>query len=255
MIFCNLGSGSKGNCTYLRHQQKAILIDQGFSLKVLAERFVYCGLNPQDVAAVVVSHEHSDHVKGLGVFARRYQVPVYLTEATYAVLPPDLLKNVPVHFFQSGKTFVVEDYEITPFHIPHDAADPVGFILAAGGKRAAIVTDLGSVSQAVLMHLQDLDLLFLEANHDLKMLLEGPYPLDLKHRIRSRVGHLSNEQSLELFNQLNTNGRLKQLILGHLSEINNQPEIVSRIFHQHPACRLLQVTIATQAMPTPIIEV
>lgn len=254
MIFCNLGSGSKGNCTYLRHQQGAILIDQGFSLKTVEERFACCGLNPRDVAAIIVSHEHGDHIKGIGIFARRYHVPVYLTEATYAALPPDLLKKVSVRFFESGKTFAIEDCEITPFHIPHDAADPVGFVVTAGNKRAAIVTDLGSVSQAVLMHIKDLDLLLLEANHDLRMLLNGPYPLDLKHRIRSRVGHLSNEQSLELFQQLNTNGRLKHLILGHLSEINNQPQIVEEVFCQHPACRQLQVTIASQATPTPIIE-
>lgn len=254
MIFCCLGSGSKGNSTYLQNQGKALLFDQGFSLRNLLDRFIQCGLDPRSVGAIVVSHEHSDHIRGVGIFARRFQVPVYLTEATYRALNPELLKGVEIHFFQVGQVFRREDFQIKPFHIPHDAADPVGFVVTTQDKRLAIVTDLGSVSQSVLMHITDLDLLLLEANHDFKMLLNGPYPLELKQRIKSRVGHLSNEQSLELFQQLETNGRLKYLILGHLSEINNQPQIVHELFAHHPACRNLNIIVAAQDYPTAVID-
>lgn len=255
MIFCNLGSGSKGNCTYLRNRQGAILIDQGFSLKSLHERLQMANLRAEDVAAIVVSHEHSDHIKGVSIFARRYRVPVYFSEETRRVINPFFIKNVAVRTFRAGEVFEIEDLTVKTFHIPHDAVDPVAFVISADDKKAAIITDLGSVTQSVLLQISDLDLILLEANHDIEMLINGPYPLATKQRIKSRVGHLSNEQSLDLFARLNCNGRLKHLVLGHLSEINNQPQLVHELFMSHPACQHLKIVIANQNCPTPVVEI
>jgi len=256
MIFCNLGSGSKGNCTYIRHRQKALLIDQGFSLKNLLERMETSRIDGQSVGAIILTHEHSDHLKGVGIFARRFGVPVYITTKTIPFINPEYLNKVSVKTFISGDVLPIEDLSVKTFHIPHDAADPIGIVVSADQFKVAVVTDLGTVSESVLVHIADPDLLFLESNHDMTMLINGPYPLNLKQRIKSRVGHLSNEQSLNLLQRLSHNGRLKHLILGHLSEINNHPAIVREFFEKNTAvpARGFQIDIADQYRPTAVIE-
>jgi phosphoribosyl 1,2-cyclic phosphodiesterase len=257
MIFCNLGSGSKGNCSYIRHQQKALLIDQGFSLKNLLERMEICGIDGQSVGAIILTHEHSDHFKGVGIFARRYGVPVYLTAQTAKSIYSDVFNKVILKTFTAGDELAIEDLTVKTFHIPHDAADPIGIVVSAEKIKIAVVTDLGTVAESVLVHITDPDLLFLESNHDMTMLLNGPYPLHLKQRIKSRVGHLSNEQSLELLQRLSHNGRLRHLILGHLSEINNHPAIVRELFEKKTAvpARTFQIDIADQYQPTTVNEI
>jgi len=256
MIFCNLGSGSKGNCTYIRHKQKALLIDQGFSLKNLHARMETIAIDEHSVGAIILTHEHSDHLKGVGVFARYHKVPVYLTEQTLNVINPEFFHKVHVCPFRAGDEVTIEDFKVKTFHIPHDAIDPIGIVISAEQYKIAVVTDLGTVSESVLVQIADPDLLFLEANHDLTMLINGPYPLNLKQRIKSRVGHLSNEQSLMLLQRLAGNGRLKHLILGHLSEINNHPSIVRELFEKNinTDLRRYQIEIADQYRPTSIIE-
>jgi len=256
MIFCNLGSGSKGNCSYIRNRQKALLIDQGFSLKNLLARMEVNALNADSVGAIILTHEHSDHLKGVGIFARRFAVPVYLTEQTLSAINPDLLRRVRLCAFQAGDELAVEDLKVKTFHIPHDATDPIGILISADQYKIAVVTDMGSVSESVLVQITEPDLLFLEANHDLPMLINGPYPLYLKQRIKSRVGHLSNEQSLNFLQRLASNGRLKHLILGHLSEINNHPSIVREFFEKNTMADkpALKIDIADQYQPTPIFE-
>jgi len=254
MIFCNLGSGSKGNCTFVRQHQKGILIDQGFSLKNLLMRMAQAGVTPENVGAIIVTHEHSDHIKGIGVFARHFHIPVYLTERTFSGVDAQLLHKVAVHTFTTGDILPIDDLKIKTFHIPHDALDPIGVTIESAGQRLAVITDLGSVTESVLQQIANLDLLLLEANHDLTMLINGPYPLPTKQRIKSRVGHLSNEQSLELFSRLNLNGRLQYLVLGHLSEINNHPEIVLDTFNRFAPARQFQIEIANQYQPTRVIE-
>jgi len=256
MIFCNLGSGSKGNCSYIRNRQRALLIDQGFSLKNLLERLEASALDAHSVGAIILTHEHSDHLKGVGIFARRYAVPVYLTEQTLNVINPERLRKVTVCPFQAGDELAIEDLKVKTFHIPHDAIDPIGVLISAGQYKIAIVTDMGSVSESVLVQITEPDLLFLEANHDLAMLINGPYPLYLKQRIKSRVGHLSNEQSLSFLQRLSTNGHLKYLILGHLSEINNHPSIVRELFEKNTVTiqHSFQIDIANQYRPTPVLE-
>jgi len=266
MIFCNLGSGSKGNCTYVRNRERALLIDQGFSLKNLHSRMEISGIDGQTVGAIILTHEHSDHLKGVGIFARHYGTPVYITGQTLKSINPELLNKVTVRTFNTGDELQIEDLKVKTFHIPHDAADPVGIVVSAENLKIVVVTDLGSVIESVLVHIADPDLLFLEANHDLTMLINGPYPLAIKQRIKGRNGHLSNVQSLELLQRLSHppdqtlnqdgNGRLKHLILGHLSEINNHPEIVREFFEKNTETprRSFQIEIADQYRPTPVIE-
>ncbi len=256
MIFCNLGSGSKGNSTYVQGGGPALLIDQGFSVKNLLFRMETVGLDANKVGAVLLTHEHSDHLRGVGIFARRFHVPVYITAATYEAISPVLLKNVDVQHFTAGDKLSFHDLKVKTFHIPHDAADPVAVIVAVNDKRIGIITDVGTEIQLLHQHLKDLDLLFLESNHDMEMLNNGPYPLRLIKRIKSRVGHLSNEQAKALFERLSPNGKLRHLILGHLSEKNNDPKIVKKLFRKtvQKIDPKVQLNIALQNKAGPLIE-
>lgn len=256
MIFCNLGSGSKGNSTYVQDDGPALLVDQGFSLKNLLFRMTEANLDPQTVAAILLTHEHSDHLAGVGTFARRYRVPVYTTEKTLSKIPERIQKNLNFRTFQSGDELDIAGMRIKTFHIPHDAVDPIGLVIAGKSHRLGIVTDIGAEVQYLRAYLQDLDLLFLESNHDIEMLDNGPYPLWLRTRIKSRVGHLSNEQAAGLFRQLSLNGRLKHLVLAHLSEQNNTPDLVRKTFQliTDSATGVPQLHIASQSLPGQRIE-
>lgn len=256
MIFCNLGSGSKGNCTYVRDSSPALLIDQGFSLKNLLVRMEQAELDPQQVAAILLTHEHSDHLAGVGIFARRFHVPVYITTKTLKKIPFKIIKNVKVVEFTSGDELAIAGMKIKTFHIPHDAADPIGIVISGRQHRVGIITDIGNEVKYLREYLNNLDLLFLESNHDVVMLDNGPYPLWLVKRIKSRVGHLSNEQAASLFRQLALDGRLKHLILAHLSEQNNTPELVLEQFMPliDKSEIMPQLHVATQHEPGRKIE-
>lgn len=256
MIFCNLGSGSKGNSTYVQGSGPALLIDQGFSVKNLLLRMESVGLSADEVGAMLLTHEHSDHLRGIGIFARRFHVPVFMTATTYEAISPALLKNVNVQHFTAGDELILHDLKVKTFHIPHDAADPVAVIVSSNDKRIGIITDVGAEIQLLHQHLKNLDLLFLESNHDMEMLDNGPYPLYLIKRIKSRVGHLSNEQAKALFEQLSPNGRLRHLILGHLSEKNNDPKIVKKLFRKtlQKITPKVQLNIAFQNKAGPLIK-
>jgi phosphoribosyl 1,2-cyclic phosphodiesterase len=256
MIFCNLGSGSKGNSTYIQSEKGAILVDQGFSGREIVSRLTQAGLSPKNVAGIILTHEHSDHLRGVGTFARKYDVPVYLTERTFHSISPNFLKKVKVHFFNTGNLFFVEDIAIKAFYLPHDAADPVGIVASDNFIKIGIVTDLGYVAQSVLQHISDTDLLLLEANHDISMLVNGPYPLNLIQRIKGRMGHLSNDQSIDFLKRIPNNSKLKHLVLGHLSEINNTPEIVRKLFEEDRAnnSKSYKINLTSQYHPGDIIS-
>ena len=257
MIFCNLGSGSKGNSTYIQAEKGAVLVDQGFSLKNLTSRMINSDLSPKDISAIILTHEHSDHLHGIGILARRYKTPIYMTEKTRLSIEESILKNTEVVLFNSGDTIELEDMSFKTFHIPHDAADPIGIVAGFRDKKIGILTDLGTVTQSVLHHVSGLDLLFLESNHDMFMLLNGPYPLRLIQRIKSRVGHLSNDQALSLFEQIPKNGKLKHLVLGHLSENNNDPQVVRESFEEQRDnySTSYQIEIASQYKPGNIVTI
>jgi phosphoribosyl 1,2-cyclic phosphodiesterase len=291
--FTVLASGSKGNCTVVTGGRTRILVDAGLSCRELFRRMRLAGEEPETLDAIVVTHEHQDHVGGLAVTARNLGIPVYFTEGTHrawmrwlkprrqmtyaqwleqcrkqaaerqaeaetvqsdAEGDPDDPEAEPVpasqleparqaassgqppsrkedptwlpavEYFQAGQPFEIGDIAVSPFTIPHDAADPIGFVFRAEGVRIAFATDLGYIPPNVKAQLNGVDLLLLESNHDLEMLRDGPYPWQVKQRVLSRVGHLSNEAAAQ-FLENGYDGQAAYVILAHLSESNNLPEL------------------------------
>jgi phosphoribosyl 1,2-cyclic phosphodiesterase len=288
--FTVLASGSKGNSTVVSGGRTRILVDAGLSCRELFKRMKAAGEDPATLDAIIITHEHQDHVNGLGVTARKLGIPVYFTEGTHrawmrwltprrqmtykqwleecrrqaaarqaetepsegdpddievgadpvssaeetacdepeAPEPPRPEKDptfLPsVQYFQAGQSLQIGDILVSPFTIPHDAVDPVGFVFQAEGVRMAVATDLGYVTPNVKAQLKKLDLLLLESNHDLEMLRDGPYPWSVKQRVLSRVGHLSNEAAAQ-FLETEYDGQATYVILGHLSESNNLPDL------------------------------
>jgi phosphoribosyl 1,2-cyclic phosphodiesterase len=286
--FTVLASGSKGNCTVITGGKTRILVDAGLSCRELFRRMRLADEDPATLDAIIITHEHSDHVAGLGVTARKLGIPVYFTEGTHRAwvrwlsprkqmtysqwleqcrqqaaarmaeadaaaaedcdpddieasaeqpsnpqLEPAAAQPAPpkdptalpsVQFFEAGKPLQIGDISVSPFTIPHDAADPVGFVFQAEGVRMAVATDLGYIPPNVKAQLKCVDLLLLESNHDLEMLRDGPYPWSVKQRVLSRVGHLSNEATATYL-ESEYDGQASYVILGHLSESNNLPEL------------------------------
>jgi phosphoribosyl 1,2-cyclic phosphodiesterase len=254
-----LASGSKGNSTLVASSRTRILVDAGLSCRELMKRMQMANEDPAAIDALLITHEHQDHVQGVAVLARKLGVPVYFTQATHRAWmrwmmpqkrltyaawlalrqqPPGVEEvekasvekaedpcSLPgVEYFSAGSGFSIGDIVVTPFTIPHDAADPVGFVFEADGVRMAIATDLGYMPPNVKMAIRNCDVLMLESNHDLEMLRDGPYPWSVKQRVMSRVGHLSNEAASD-FLEKNYDGNASYVVLAHLSESNNLPEL------------------------------
>lgn len=284
-----LGSGSKGNCTVVSTSRTRIVLDAGLSCREIVKRMRFSGEEPEKLDGILITHEHQDHVQGLSVMARRWNVPVFATQATHAawrewitprskvsfqswlemrrqehtasspqeavtesasgeiavlaasspetpapasteeLAPDNLSKEDPaylpcVEHFRAGIPFEVGDISVTPFTIPHDAADPVGFVLQAEGTRIVVATDLGYLAPNVRMHLRGADVLILESNHDVEMLRDGPYPWVVKQRVLSRVGHLSNDTVGEYLAS-EYDGSARYVVLAHISQSNNLPEL------------------------------
>ncbi len=223
LAVCILASGSRGNATFVSSGSTSILIDAGLSGIEIERRLKSKGLSPKDLDAILVSHEHTDHIQGVGVLSRRFNLPVYINSKTQGAAFPQIGKVHDVKNFACGSTFLINDLAIHPFSISHDAEDPVGFTLNQNGTTIGIATDLGIVTAMVKEHLKGCGLLILEANHDEDMLINGPYPWSVKQRVKSRTGHLSNAASKQLLNEIQ-HDRLKHVILAHLSETNNTPQ-------------------------------
>lgn len=220
---CVLASGSKGNATYVSDGETAILVDAGLSGIEIQRRMAAAGLDIQTLSAIVVSHEHSDHIRGVGVMARRYELDVYATQGTASAAAKQMGRIDRLHHIETGRPFAIGDLKVHPFSTSHDARDPAGFTISQNGRKVGIATDLGIATGMVKQHLSNCGVLVLEANHDPKMLTEGPYPWPLKQRIKSRTGHLSNPDSRMLLDEIKHDG-LCHVILAHLSEVNNTPE-------------------------------
>jgi phosphoribosyl 1,2-cyclic phosphodiesterase len=221
---CVLGSGSKGNCTYIESPEGRILIDAGLSAREIERRLRQIERSPAALDGVLISHEHSDHIHGVGALARRYKLPVYANSATWQRAQHVVGLVDDLREFWTGAPFVIKDLVIDPFSLPHDADDPVAFRLTWRRRSMAIVTDLGYPSQLVRERIRGCHLLVLEANHDDAMLKAGPYPWPLKQRIGGKSGHLSNLQSSQLLRDV-LHDELEHVVLAHLSEINNHPEL------------------------------
>jgi phosphoribosyl 1,2-cyclic phosphodiesterase len=246
-----LASGSSGNCALLATGRTRILVDAGLSLRSLARRLESIG-EPAAIHAILVTHEHSDHISGLARLARRLRIPVYISRLTAPRIEWET-DAPPLECFQAGASFTVGDIEVDSFSIPHDAADPVGFCFHAEGIKIAVATDLGYLTESVKFHLRRAHMMLLESNHDLEMLKVGPYPWSVKQRVMSRVGHLSNDMISD-FLLHDFDGAPARLVLGHLSEHNNHPEIVRLVANQALQKRGLAtpLEIASQLKPTEV---
>ncbi len=226
-----LASGSRGNCALVATSSTRILIDAGLSGRETFKRLRAVDASPDQISAILITHEHSDHVAGLQRLATKLKVPIFLTQATHHAWnravrdeegkSPELPQ---AEHFCAGHKFRVGDIDVSPFTIPHDAADPVGFTLHAEGIKIGFATDLGYMPASVRNHLRGSTVLIMESNHDVEMLRSGPYPWSVKRRVMSRVGHLSNDSLAEFFTS-DYDGSAEYLILAHLSEQNNHPEI------------------------------
>ncbi|MCB1047244.1 MAG: MBL fold metallo-hydrolase [Calditrichaeota bacterium] len=221
---CVLASGSKGNSLVLRTHQGCLLVDAGLSARELLRRLSMVGVPATDLAGVLLSHAHSDHSSGLGVLCRKLGLPVFTSAGTQSACARHLTGHGRLHTIRAGQPFQVLGLDILPFAVSHDCREPLMFRVEAGQTRLAIATDLGVADPGVSQHLHGLDLLVLESNHDLERLLAGPYPWQLKQRVRGPRGHLSNRQAAELLCEV-LGPRLKHVILGHLSDTNNTPAL------------------------------
>jgi phosphoribosyl 1,2-cyclic phosphodiesterase len=221
---CVLASSSSGNCTLVSSQRTRILVDAGLGKRETFARLAAIGEDPQSLTAIVVTHEHTDHVSGLVTLARALDIPIYLSNLTAPTIAWGEFQP-KIELFQSGTAFPVGDIDVESFTIPHDAVDPVGFCLMTQGIKISIATDLGYITDSIKVHLRGTDLMLLESNHDLEMLKIGPYPWPVKQRVMGRKGHLSNDIASD-FIKRDLDSRTTTLILGHLSESNNHPEIV-----------------------------
>ena len=253
LSLCTLASGSKGNSIYISDGQTRLLVDAGLSAAEIQRRMSAVGLDPQGLDGLIVSHEHSDHIQGIGVLSRRYKLPVYLTRATMQAAYR-LGKLHEYQHFQCGEAFSVKTLEIHPFSISHDAQDPAGFTVSRNGKQIGIATDLGKATAMVADHLSRCGIIVLEANHDLKMLENGPYPWHLKQRIRSRAGHLSNLESRKLLVQIQ-HSNLRYIVLAHLSETNNTADKALAEVSSAESLANTRIVVADQHQPGPILRI
>lgn len=225
MKFCVLGSGSKGNCTYIESGDTAILIDAGFSGREIERRLAAVGADPGRLDAILITHEHGDHLRGVGVLSRRYRLPVYANPATFRAAGRDLDNLTAYREFEAGSSFTCRGLTIHPFSVSHDAADPVGFLMGDGRRSFGYCTDTGVVSRLMAHRLAGCAALVLESNHDPEMLRTGPYPASLQQRVRSKTGHLANQTAADFLADL-LHDRLEHVVLAHISETNNRPHLV-----------------------------
>lgn len=255
MKFSVLGSGSKGNCTLVQSGSTRLLIDNGFSGKELLSRLHQIDVAPESITALVVTHEHADHIKGVGILARRLGLPIYANAATYRGGEHHLGQVPQRREFGTGESFIIDELHIHPFALSHDCADPVGFVVGDGEQRLGYCTDTGTITRLIHHHLRFCHALVLEANHDVDLLRQGPYPLPLQQRVLSKQGHLANTDALAFARQLLPE-HLRCLVLAHLSEVNNRPHLVQEEVCRHlPDSSTLRILLAEQGRPLPLLDV
>jgi phosphoribosyl 1,2-cyclic phosphodiesterase len=247
MRFACLGSGSEGNGLVVEVGSTRVLIDCGFGLRDTVARLARIGVEPETVAAIIVTHEHSDHIGGVAPFAAKFGTPVWLTFGTLSMVAERFAGLDRVYGFDSHDRFAVEGIEIRPFPVPHDAREPVQFVCTDGRWRLGVLTDLGISTAYVEASLSGCDALVLECNHDLDMLANGDYPYPLKQRISGRFGHLDNGAAAGLLTKIDTS-RLKHLIAAHLSQHNNRPELARAALAEALGCAGDWIGIADQQL-------
>ena len=243
MRFASLGSGSKGNATLVEAGATRVLVDCGFSCIETEKRLARLSLEPDDLSAILVTHEHGDHISGVARLSRRYQLPVWMTAGTEAVHKGGAV--AAWHCFNGHQAFNIGELRIEPFPVPHDAREPCQFVFSDGERRLGLLTDVGSITSHIVQALLNLDAIILECNHDPDMLASGPYPPVLKQRVGGPFGHLSNQQAANLLARIDTD-RLQHLVIGHLSEKNNHPELPRALLSEVLGCHAGDILVADQ---------
>lgn len=247
-----LGSGSNGNCAYLETDHTRVLIDAGFSLRQIRQRLASIDRVPERLDGVLVTHEHSDHVQGLALLAQKFQVPVYCNRLTRDALQYEAKQPIPCRVFETGASFQIGDIGVESFSVPHDAQDPVAFLLRVAGMTLGFVTDLGHATKLVLERARAANVLVLESNHDVRMLQDCPHrPWSLKQRILGRHGHLSNEAAADAVQEI-MSADLRHLYLGHLSRQCNDPGLAREVLQrrlEEIGAKHVRLEVASQDVP------
>lgn len=265
MRLCSIASGSSGNCIYVGSDTTHLLVDDGISFKKTEEGLRNLGLKVADLDGILITHEHSDHIKGLEILCKKYDIPIYATEGTIMCLRKNpVLSQKDMDLFREVKAderFTIKDCVINPIRISHDAAEPVAYRIGHGKKKVAVCTDIGYYNDYIVENLKGLNAIVLEANHDVRMLQVGPYPYYLKQRILGNRGHLSNENAGKLLCHV-LHDELQQVVLGHLSKENNLPELAYeavRLEIELSECKYkandFQIAVAKRDIPSEIIFV
>lgn len=251
-----LGSGSAGNCAYVETDEARILVDAGFSLRQIRNRLASIGRTPENLTGILITHEHSDHVSGLEMLAEKLRIPIYCNRPTQEAIEYQINVKFDCRLFTTGASFEIGDVQVETFSIPHDAQDPVGFLLRTADANIGFLTDLGHVTKLVLDRIRAANVLVLEANHDVKMLQDCPHrPWSLKQRILGRHGHLSNEAAANAVEEI-ISADLRHLYLGHLSSECNRPEIAFNVVReklQQLGATHVSLSLTSQTIPCPTL--
>jgi len=254
---CVLASGSGGNSIYIESHGIALIVDQGISHKELMKRMSFRELNQKKIKGILVTHEHNDHIYGVGITSRKLGVPIYATSGSLEKMDKILRGDEQLITIEGGVSFKIGLMEIQPFSVSHDALDPVQFCIMSGRKKIAIATDLGFVSTLVAQRIKDSNLIVIEANYDAEMLRKGSYPWELKQRINGKKGHLSNRNAADIVFNMTKNG-IPKVVLAHISKENNRSDLaekaVRELFEKYDK-KLGFLLKASQNEPTPILEI
>lgn len=246
MRFSSIGSGSAGNGLLIEQGSTRLLLDCGFGLRDAEQRLARISLNPDQLTGILITHEHEDHAGGVFKLARKYRIPVWLTHGTFRmierILPTEPLE---LRIIDSHSKFNINEIEVTPFPVPHDAREPVQYTFSNGDKKLGVLTDTGCSTPHIQAMLSGCHALLLECNHDIEMLMNGMYPMSLKQRVSGRLGHLDNIGAANILSKLD-NSNLKHIIAAHLSEKNNKPELAINALSQALNCEKNWIGIAEQ---------
>ena len=259
--FCSLFSGSSGNSLFVQSDQSKILIDCGASGKKICEALASINSSIEDIDAILITHEHIDHVQSLGLLSKKYNIPIYINKETFNALSSAQKEKISednINFFVNDKDFYLNDLTIKPFSIPHDAANPCGYNIYNGKRKISIATDLGHINDSILDNLKNSSFILLESNYDPSILQVSKYPYSLKERIKGPKGHLSNETAGKLISAL-SGDELKEVMLGHLSKENNFPElayqtVTEELMRNNIDLNTLRLSVANRYNPSKIVE-
>ena len=259
--FCSLYSGSTGNSLFIESNSTKILVDAGESCKKIEEGLSNINIDVDDIDAILVTHEHSDHIKGLGTLSKKHNIPVYANTGTWNSMTEqkNKISSENIKIFNTNENFKIGDFIVSPFSIPHDATDPCGFNICNGNSKISIATDLGHITDDIIYHLEQSSFILLESNYDSEILKCSSYPYSLKRRISGPTGHLSNDMAGKIISHLVSCG-LKSAMLGHLSKENNFPElayktVVEQLLENNYQLDSIRLSIAKRDTQSPLIDV